>query len=814
MLLRPWLADLQRQTIRLLGINPNDGSSRRRNLVPPSGPESLEQRCVLTDFNLANLGGGGITIFGVDANDHSGYSVGSAGDVNGDGFDDVIIGADRARAANNAKYGAGETYVVFGNDDPSTTIDLANLGSAGVTIFGAGSSDFSGCAVSGAGDVNGDGFDDLIIGARGGTGKDNNQNFAGESYIVFGKESMPQTIDLANLGSAGVTIFAADAGDESGYSVAGAGDVNGDGFDDVIIGAPFSAGSGNSATYAGESYVIFGSSTLPTTIELATLGAAGITLFGADAGDNSGHAVSTAGDLNNDGIDDFAISSISAGGVGNALPTSGETYVIFGGQALPATVNLANLGAAGITIFGADPGDFSGYSLSDGGDVNGDGFDDLLIGAFHGDGSAENKTDSGESYVIFGEATLPTTINLDNLGSAGITIFGVDSDDISGRSISTAGDINDDGFDDILIGALLADGAGNAKPSAGESYLIFGSDTLPTTIELSNLGTAGITYLAIDAGDNVGQSVSNAGDVNGDGFDDIVIGARLADGAGNARVDSGESYVIFGKADRINNGPPVTYINKQPPITVLPQISVGNDVHPEGGTLTLAISGTPNSNSKKALDRIVFPATSGLGTSSVPQIINGKLTVQIQLSQNVTNSSIQSFLRGITFATKGKGLKTPTRTVDITLAEAGGGPVNTAQQTIHVLKKAVNTSARVVSKELSFPDVIGTWTIITDPEGAAVTGTLELNQKGSGKKITGTLTNAGQPPGSFTAKFVNSRAEFATVGKMLNRVISSKQIKFGCNLVGELLEGKYQHLDGQIHGPDGDTHFTGNRLPG
>lgn len=148
--------------------------------------------------------------------------------------------------------------------------------------------------------------------------------------------------------------------------------------------------------------------------------------------------------------------------------------------------------------------------------MNRDGFDDLLIGAYHAQSTGNTKSFAGESYVLFGGASLPITIDLATLGTAGITIFGADTLDFSSGSVSLAGDVNGDGFDDLLIGADAADASGNTKSNAGEIYVIFGGVSLPTTINLANLGTAGMTIFGAEAGDYSGRSVSSAGDVNGD----------------------------------------------------------------------------------------------------------------------------------------------------------------------------------------------------------------------------------------------------------------------------------------------------------
>jgi len=487
-----------------------------------------------------------ITLDGAAENDRSGSSVAGAGDVNGDGKADVIIGAPRADPNGS---NSGSSYVVYGSGTP-TDIDLNYLGAAGFRIDGAAANDRSGSSVAGAGDVNGDGKADVIIGAP--NADNNSRTNSGSSYVVYGSAT-PTDIDLLNpLGVAGFRIDGAAADDNSGSSVAGAGDVNGDGKADVIIGA-WSAGN-NGRDGSGSSYVVYGSAA-PTNIDLFnSLGVAGFRIDGAAADDRSGASVAGAGDVNGDGKADVIIGAPTAGN--NGRTNSGSSYVVYG-SASPTTVDLNSLGAAGFRIDGAAEYNFSGSLVAGAGDVNGDGKADVIIGA---PTAGNNGRDfSGSSYVVYGSAA-PTNIDLFNsLGAAGFRIDGAAEYNLSGSSVAGAGDVNGDGKADVIIGA--PDASNNGRDNSGSSYVVYGSAT-PTDIDLLNpLGAAGFRIDGAAANDRSGSSVAGAGDVNGDGGADVIIGAPLADN--NGRNNSGSSYVVYG------DPPPV------PPAGKLPQSQKG-----------------------------------------------------------------------------------------------------------------------------------------------------------------------------------------------------------------------------------------------
>ncbi len=442
--------------------------------------------------------------------DYAGSSISNAGDLNGDGYDDLLIAAP---GANSKRCASGKIYLVYGRDNINGEFDLSD---ADVTFTGKRRFDKAGSSISNAGDVNGDGYDDLLIsspGAKCATGK---------IHLIYGKSELNDEI---NLSDADVTFTGKKRFDYAGSSVSNAGDINGDGYDDILISAKCADPNGRSS---GESYLIYGKAEMTGKINLSK---ADVTFTGKNRYDYSGYDISNAGDVNGDGYDDLII---GASGADPNDSSSGETYLIYGKKDLYGKINLSQ---ADVTFTGKNRYDYSGYSISNAGDINGDGYADLLIGA---SGADPNGCSSGEAYLICGKSDLSGKINL---SQADVTFTGISRFDYSGSSLSNAGDVNGDGYDDILIGAYGANA--NGKDS-GKTYLIYGTSTLNSEV---NLSLADAMFAGKYKYDYAGSSVSNAGDINGDGFADIIIGSPGSNPNGK---NSGETYLIYGGSKSIH----------------------------------------------------------------------------------------------------------------------------------------------------------------------------------------------------------------------------------------------------------------------
>ncbi len=492
-----------------------------------------------TFFDLATINPANGAVINVPG--YSGFfaALSSAGDINGDGIDDFIIGV---RTDGRGDY-SGAAYVVFGRAGGLPAINLGALtGAEGFRITGVTNSQ-TGATVSGAGDINGDGIDDLIVGAPF-FGYDTVEPAA--AYIIFGRDTavvgdfQPEIFTASLNGVDGFTLRGGENLGEFGRAVSSVGDVNGDGIGDVVIMAQVPA--------YGAAYVLFGKTGgFGSMVDLNLMSVNdGFVIRGTDPNGPFAFALG-GGDINGDGLGDIVISAATAGnGAGSSFVVFGQNAAVTGGFAPEIYVTDLS-GENGFRIDGAvtgSPGSQLGRSL-DVADINGDGFDDLILGAPYD--RDQNGVGTGGGAVVFGKADgFAAALNVGSLdGSNGFRIAGRDYG--AGSSIASAGDVNGDGFDDLIVGAKT-EGYAYGRQGAGVSYVVFGrADGFAATLDLTSLdGSNGFRILGAVQFDRTGEHVAGAGDFNGDGFDDLLVQGDFV-GTYSGTVQP-TLYIIYGHA--------------------------------------------------------------------------------------------------------------------------------------------------------------------------------------------------------------------------------------------------------------------------
>jgi len=406
-----------------------------------------------------DLGDADASFEGESSGDSVGWDVVGAGDVNGDGYADFLIGAYGHNASSNMT-DTGKVYLLLGRReaDWGKGFDLAN---ADASFIGEAAYDYAGYALASAGDVNGDGYDDFVVGAY---SNDQNGDRAGKAYLFLGRQAADWGKNVS-LTRADASFLGEWASDYAGYALAGAGDVNGDGFEDFLIGA---YGNDDVLYGRGKTYLLLGRAN-PSWGQAFLLANADACFLGETSNDYAGRAVAGAGDVNRDGMSDMLISAFYNDESGYE---AGQVYLVLGRRAAdwgPAY----NLAGADASFRGENASDYAGYSVAGAGDANRDGYDDFLIGANRFDPTAV-LTDTGRAYLVLGK---PTGWHLDTYLAGAETandIMAYDGEaieDEAGSDVAGKGDVNGDGFSDFLVSARYNDEHGT---SAGKVYLLLG----------------------------------------------------------------------------------------------------------------------------------------------------------------------------------------------------------------------------------------------------------------------------------------------------------------------------------------------------
>ncbi|MBF0309126.1 MAG: FG-GAP repeat protein [Magnetococcales bacterium] len=488
------------------------------------------------------LNGFAVRFTGTQEYGASGIGLAGGFDINGDGFDDIAIGVPNSNYVQDTYSGyGGSVYVVFGQSgDYGHSVALDDVLADGVSGFkvlnGSNPPERMGIGLAGVGDVNGDGRDELLMAA--GNSSAHATSDEGNAYLFSSLTSLTATVTLES-GSNGRSFHFPDGSPSTAFSlydaVAGAGDFNGDGFADFIIGSPnFTPSSGSDK--AGAVAFVMGR---PGGMDVSNLfrlnGQTGFYFKGQSAGQGLGYAVASAGDFNGDGFDDALVGGAPSTGGGR------QAYLVLGGDrpySLAGNVSTL-LSNSYAKAFNGAAGYSTGLSVSSAGDFNGDGYDDFILGAPYMDASKP-----GKAYLLFGGASRPSYVGASGLnGSNGFAIAGEDNGDDFGWAVAGVGDINGDGYDDVAIGAPSASDTGNA---GGKVYVLFGNASgWTSSFSINTLnGNNGFTFHHVQNDSNFGSTLSAAGDVNGDGYSDFLIGARTQDV--NGVFDVGVTYLVYG----------------------------------------------------------------------------------------------------------------------------------------------------------------------------------------------------------------------------------------------------------------------------
>ncbi len=523
-------------------------------------------------------------------------------DVNGDGYDDVVVGAwfwDKAPTSN-----IGATYVILGGPDVDGA-SLADPTEAGaVRIDGPSTANaFTGFAVGCLGDVDGDGLDDIAI----------SHYTAQRAYVVFGAEHFTG-LTLDSMGDRGFAVLGGPSSGNVGYSLNAVGDLDDDGLDDFAVAEVVADTRGR--TNNGRVWVVAGRGDIADVDLLAPdEGDLIMTVDGALDEERLGN-IARVGDVNGDGVDDFLLGSYTSTPWGSGVAVPGAAYVIFGGAT--GEVDTASLGDAGFTIVGPTrQRDRLGISVAGAGDVDGDGLADLLIGA-DGVTNAATGPRNGGAAVVFGSAstdrvyTDPAATNgqsvftcadegpitdpgtCEDEARRGYWIDGAVQADSAGYSVAGIGDVDGDDVPDLAIGAYgfdPANPAGGTFSGAGATYVVHGAPAAVTQSLATLSADDGHRIDGTLNGDRFGRQVAALGDVDGNGTADLAVGADFA-----ARPDSQNGEVTIALMGQLAtsttvSGPATASVGDEVTFTATVEKLAGAEVDVAEGSVAFAAGG-------------------------------------------------------------------------------------------------------------------------------------------------------------------------------------------------------------------------------
>jgi gliding motility-associated-like protein len=500
--------------------NTNSCSFLVKLKMPPPAATCKTVNSLLYDLDGTN----GFTIYGETGAVKTGYSVNKAGDINGDGIGDFIVGAIGESLAFSGAFGnennmiKGTVYVVYGKSSGfPPVVYLGDLnGTNGFIIrddLDLTSDDETGSQVAFAGDINGDGIDDFMLSSP---LKRQINYYDGAVYVIFGKTGgFPPEFFLSSInGTNGFKFTGTEYFEVAGIIIDNVGDFNNDGHDDIGI-----SGTGN----AGKAYVLYGKngSFPPLILSTDLNGINGAVITNDPAGDKVGGSIAGLGDVNGDGIPDIAVASYEAS----------KKFVIYGRSGFPGTFNVSTLNGTNGFVVDHSTAPLAYSEVRKVGDLNHDGFNDIAFNKY---------------YVLFGSASIPASVDLNNLnGTNGFKLENSGSE----SKFGSIGDFNKDGIDDyIFIGSSM------------DAYVLYGKTTWTSPVNITSISAKDGLKFSFNYAYNT--ALNFAGDVNHDGIDDIILGANKYFSPFDplkVNTDPGRAYVIYGRKNVADTEKPVIH---------------------------------------------------------------------------------------------------------------------------------------------------------------------------------------------------------------------------------------------------------------